>query len=68
MKKIIGERLNELRLDKNLTIKQLSKLTALSESSISRWENDQADIKAEHIIRLAKFFCVTTDYLLGMED
>ena len=47
MRKIIGERLKELRTEKNLTIKQLSEITLLSQSSISRWENDMADIKAE---------------------
>lgn len=68
MKKIVGERLSELRLSKKLTIKQLSEKTLLSQASISRWENNIADIKAENLICLAKFFNVTTDYLLGLED
>lgn len=68
MRKIIGERLKELRTEKILTIKQLSEITLLSQSSISRWENDMADIKAENLICIAKFFNVTTDYLLGLDD
>ena len=63
-----SERLKELRIDKNLSIQALSRETGLGSSSICRWENGQADIKSEQLIILVKFFNVTSDYLLGLED
>ena len=63
-----AERLKELRIEKGLSIDQLAHETKIGSSSISRWENEQADIKASYLIILAKYFGVTTDYLLGLED
>ena len=65
---ILAKRLKELRIEKYLTIKQLSNLVKIGSSSICRWENEQADIKGSKLIIFAKFFIVTTDYLLGLED
>lgn len=67
MKKL-AERIKYLRVSNNLTILQLSKQTGISKSAINRWENDQADIKGENLKILAKFFNVSTDFLLGVTD
>ncbi len=66
--KIFAERLKELRIEKNLSIQQLAKAVDIGSSSICRWENDQADIRGAQLVVLAKFFGVTTDYLLGLEN
>ena len=63
-----AERLKELREQKGLSIQQLSKEIKLSSSSLSRWENKQVSVKINEIIIIAKYFGVTTDYLLGLED
>ena len=63
-----AERLRELRSDAKISIDELSKKVCISVGSISRWENDKADIKSKQLIILAKFFKVSTDYLLGIED
>ena len=63
-----AERLKELRAEKNLSTFALSKEVHIGAASISRWENNQSDAKGDQIITLAKFFEVTTDYLLGLED
>lgn len=64
----IGERLKQLRLDKDLSILALSKELKISDTSLHRWENNMCDIKAENLIMLAKFYNVTTDYILCLED
>ncbi len=66
--KIFGERLKDLRLEKALTIQALSKQIRIGVASICRWENNQADVKGEQLVVLARFFKVSTDYLLGLED
>lgn len=63
-----AERLKELRLEKGMSQSQLSKSTGISHTAIVYWENEQRVPNANAIIVLAKFFSVTSDYLLGLED
>lgn len=63
-----SKRLKELRLEKELTQAQLANATGLSRSAIGFWENGERIPLASVIIILAKYFGVTTDYLLGVTD
>ena len=63
-----SERLKELRIEKGLSIQMLSKDIGIGVASICRWENGKADVKGMQLIVLAKYFGVTADYLLGLED
>ena len=63
-----SERLKELRLEKGLSQTQLAKETKLSQSAIGYWETSQRIPNADAVITLAKFFNVSTDYLLGVVD
>lgn len=65
---IFAERLKELRMEKHLSFVALSKLVGISKSALCEYENNQAEISALNLIKLAKFFGVSTDYLLGLED
>ena len=66
--KIFAERLKELRLEKNLSLKELAKEIGVSDIAISRWENELRIPNIESLVELAKFFGVSSDYLLGLED
>ena len=68
MKEIFAKRLKELREEKGLSMLALSKMIGISDSSIGRWEHAEGDIRGEQLVVLAKFFHVSTDYLLGLED
>jgi len=46
----------------------LRKIIDVSNMAISRWENDKTDIVSDNLIKLVKFFDVSVDYLLGLED
>ena len=63
-----AERLKELRQEKGLSIQSLAKEIQIGSSSLCRWENGQADVKGSQLIILAKYFDVTIDYLMGLED
>lgn len=65
---VFVERLKELRIEKGLSLVQLAKETGISKSAISFWENGNRIPTALHIITLAKYFEVSADYLLGLED
>lgn len=61
-------RLRQLRLEANLSAKKLAQQIGVSDAAIINWENNVNDIKGEYLIKLARFFGVSTDYLLGLED
>ena len=63
-----NERLKELRLEKGFTQKEVAKATGFTQPAIARWENGLQIPNIETAITFAKFFEVTTDYLLGLED
>lgn len=62
------ERLKELRLEKELSQIQLAKHLNISQRSVSNWETGVRQPDFETLEKLAKFFAVTTDYLLGISD
>ena len=63
-----SKRLKELRLEKGLTLEQLAKELNVSDVAVGRWERKQRVPNLEIVIAIAKFFNVTTDYLLGLTD
>ncbi len=65
---IFDIRLKELREEKGLTQTELSKKTSIKQQNISRWEKGDNSPNVDDIVKLADFFQVSTDYLLGRED
>ena len=65
----IQEKLKDLRVERRLTLEQLAEQTGLSKSALGKYENDDLkDISPFAIVTLAKFYEVSTDYLLGMTE
>lgn len=63
-----SERLKELRAESGLSAMALGKSIGVSDMAILRWENGKSDITGEKLKKLAEFFNVTTDYLLGLTE
>ena len=68
MENTFAKRLFELRKELNLTQASLAKKLGVSQKAIDFWEKGINEPKASHIIVLANFFNVSTDYLLGLEN
>ena len=65
----IQERLKDLRVERGLTLEQLEEQVNLSKSALGSYEaKDFKDISHYAIIKLAKFYGVTADYLLGLSE
>ena len=63
----IQERLKDLRVERGLTLEQLSAETGISKSALGKYEADDfKDISPFSMVELAKFYGVSTDYLLGL--
>ena len=63
-----GERLKEIRIEKGLTQDRLSDAVGITQASISAYEAQKMSPTAEVIITFCKFFQVSADFLLGLED
>lgn len=68
MTNIFGKRLKELREERGLSMKKLSNLVDIGIASISRWEKGITIVNADQLIIFAKFFNVSADYLIGLQD
>ena len=65
----IQERIKDLRVECGLTLKELAEQTGLSSSALGSYEADETkDISHYALIKLAKFYGVTSDYLLGLSE
>lgn len=65
---MLGERLQELRKDHNLSQKQLADKLNLSVHTISSYERNISEPNDEIKVRIAKLFNTSIDYLLGLTD
>ena len=65
----IQERLKDLRVERGLTLEQLPAETGISKSALGKYEADDfKDISPFSMVELAKFYGVSTDYLLGLTE
>ena len=61
-------RIRDLREDNDLTQKQMAKILNCSQQVYSNYELGQRDIPTDILIKLSKFYKVTTDYILGLSN
>ena len=66
--KIFAERLLELRKERGISQKKLAVALGLSDAVICYWETDRSEPTAPNIVRVADYFDVSADYLLGRTD
>ncbi len=62
------ERLKELREYNDLTQEQVAQAIGIKREQYRRYETGINEIKASYIIKFAKFYEVTSDYILGLSD
>ena len=65
---IFSTRVKELRERAGLSMDQLASQLCITKSRVNMWENNGSVPRMDILIELAKFFHVTTDYLLGNDD
>lgn len=65
---MIGERIQYLREEKKLTQKELADKLNISKSSLASYEQNARKPNADMIIEFAKFFNVSSDYILELTN
>ena len=63
-----GSRLRQCRLEAGLKQVAAAKLMKIGQQSISDYENNKAQPSADVVVKMAKAYGVSADYLLGMTD
>ena len=63
-----GENLKLLRKQKNLTQQQLSNSLGVDRTTVMKWETGHYETNFEMLIKIADFFDVSVDYLIGRKD
>lgn len=61
-------RIKDMREDRDLTQKQISEMLMCDQSLYSKYERGERPIPLEIIIKLADFYEVSIDYLVGRTD
>lgn len=62
------QRIRDLREDRDLKQRQLAEYLNCSQQVYSNYELGQRDIPTDVLIRLSRFYQVSTDYILGLTN
>ena len=65
---ILAERLLELRTERKISQADLAKELGVSRGVVCYWETNQSKPTAPNLLKLAKFFNVSADYLIGLTN
>jgi len=65
---MLGKRIYTLRTACGWSQVQLAEKLNISKQTVSNWENENIMPSVEMLVRLAKLFHTSTDYLLGLSD
>ncbi len=64
---IWNERIKELREDNDLTQSQMAEILSITQRTISYYERNEREIPIGILVKYAKYFNVTLDYICGNE-
>lgn len=62
------KRIRDLREDRDLNQTQVAEILNMSQTGYSKYETGENDIPTSVLIKLAKFYNVSTDYILELTD
>ena len=64
---MLNEQIRELRNIRGISQIQLANKLGVTKQSVSNWENDNILPSIEMLVKIANFFEVSTNYLLGLD-
>lgn len=65
---MIGQIIKDLRRSKKLSQTEFAKIVGVSQTTVTAWETGKAEPSSSAITRIADYFDVSTDYLLGRPE
>lgn len=64
----VDMKLKELREENGFTQTQIAEYLNIKQNTYSQYENEKRQLPIDVLIKLSKYYKVTTDYILGLED
>ncbi len=61
-------KLKELREENNVSQKEIAEFLNIRQNTYSQYETGKRQLPIDVLIKLSRFYKVTTDYILGLED
>ena len=68
VKKTYAQIIRELREDHDKTQTEIAGVLGIQQTVYSRYECGKSELPIRHLIPLAQYYRVSTDYLLGLTD
>ena len=62
------KRMRDLREDRDKTQREIAQVLGTSQTMYARYERGASELPIRHLIRLAKFYGVSSDYILGLSQ
>ena len=66
--KILSKRLKELRIENNYSQQEIADLIDITQVTYSHYELGRRSVSIQNLVKIAKIYNVSTDYLLGISD
>ena len=63
---VLEMRLKDIREDRDITQKEIAEYLNVRQNTYSQYENEKRQIPLQMLIKLAKFYNTSVDYLLGL--
>ena len=67
-RRFMYQRLRDLREDRDLNQTEVARMLGMSQTGYSKYETGENDIPTSVLIKLARFYNTSIDYLLGETD
>lgn len=64
----IYQRIRDVREDKDISQNTIAEMLGEHYTTYRRWETGETEIPCHIVIKLAQFYKVSTDYLLGLSN
>lgn len=65
---LLNENIKKLRVARGVNQVEFGRALGVSKQCVSNWENDNVMPSIEMLVKIADFFNVTTDYVLGRNE
>lgn len=65
---MLNERIKQLRIARNISQTELANRLTVSKQTVSNWENNNIQPSVEMLLSIARFFGVSCDFLLGLDN
>lgn len=64
----IGEKIREVRLQNDMSLRDFAELIGVADTTVMKWEKDERKMSFENAIKICDRFDVKLSWLAGLED